>query len=221
MNLIPISSLSRKLVFLLKLQVAVMAVSILTGIYEYIEYSSVPEDTSYYDVYFTSDTIAGIVGLIFMIMAIIIGIVFLKWIYRVNKNLNTMSGGGLKFTPGWSIGWYFIPFANIYKPYQAMKEIYLTCKDNPDAKTSLLVQWWSFWILSSAVGQIVFRATSGAETVGDHLDGVIIYMFSDGIDILLNLIAIKLVLAILAAYRQNIDESDIDQMNATVKTMKS
>ena len=28
------------------------------------------------------------------------------------------------FTPGWSVGWFFVPIMNPWKPFQAMREIW-------------------------------------------------------------------------------------------------
>lgn len=77
------------------------------------------------------------------IVFIVIAIAFLKWTYRANKNcqgftkqvlkekkhLQILGEKIMRFSPGWSIGYYFIPILNLYKPYQAMKEIYLFSSD--------------------------------------------------------------------------------------------
>jgi hypothetical protein len=77
-----------------------------------------------------SDVVTGIVGLAQFILAIITGITFLRWIYRSNNNLRALSGESMTFTPGWSVGWYFIPIANLWKPYQVMNEIWKVSHKN-------------------------------------------------------------------------------------------
>jgi len=44
------------------------------------------------------------------------------WIYRVRRNLVALGVPGLRFTPGWSIAWFFIPVMNLFRPWQVMKE---------------------------------------------------------------------------------------------------
>ncbi len=54
----------------------------------------------------------------------------LSWIYRVCKNLRSFGAERLDYTPGWAVGWYFVPFLNIVRPYQVMREIWLA--SDPD-----------------------------------------------------------------------------------------
>jgi hypothetical protein len=44
-----------------------------------------------------------------------------RWIYRTNANAHLL-GGDMTISPGWSVGWYFVPVANLFKPYEGMKE---------------------------------------------------------------------------------------------------
>jgi hypothetical protein len=43
------------------------------------------------------------------------------WIYRTNANAHSFSSD-MSITPGWSIGWFFIPFANLVMPYLGVQE---------------------------------------------------------------------------------------------------
>src|ERR1700754_3506800 len=51
-------------------------------------------------------------------------IVFAVWIHRANRNARALGAVGMRFSPGWAVGWFFVPIANLWKPYQAMKEIW-------------------------------------------------------------------------------------------------
>lgn len=77
----------------------------------------------------------------------------LMWIHRANHNARQLGATGLKFTPGWAVGWYFIPIASIWKPYQAMKEI-CQASFNPgrwwdEDRPALLPAWWALWLLAT------------------------------------------------------------------------
>ena len=61
-------------------------------------------------------------------------VLVLMWIHRANYNAHQLGAAEMKFTPGWAIGWYFIPIAMLWKPYQAMKEIW-QASFNPS-------RWW-------------------------------------------------------------------------------
>jgi len=50
-------------------------------------------------------------------------IVWCIWQHRAQANAVVLSGGGLRFTPGWAVGWWFIPIANLWKPFQTVREL--------------------------------------------------------------------------------------------------
>jgi hypothetical protein len=55
---------------------------------------------------------------------LVLVVIFCIWIYRANYNARQLGATDMKFSPGWAVGWYFIPIANLWKPYQAMCEIW-------------------------------------------------------------------------------------------------
>ena len=56
-------------------------------------------------------------------LAVVTGIVWLVWQHRSQSNLRRQ-GCGLAFTPGWAVGWWLIPMANLWKPFQATRELH-------------------------------------------------------------------------------------------------
>ena len=144
-----------------------------------------------------SDTRQGVVGIAQLIISIVSGILILKWIYRANYNVRQLGATGMKFTPGWSIGWYFVPIINLWKPYQAMKEIWKTSSDPLNWKTqsvsSILSWWWLFWITCGIAANISFRMTMRAEEIDEFIAANIITQVSDVIGISLNLITIAII----------------------------
>lgn len=97
---------------------------------------------------------------------------FLVWMYRAAWNARTMSNGwsGKPISPGWAVGWWFIPIANLFKPYQVMKDIWFRGESPdgrdylPTAGTPLLGWWWGMWIIGNILGNISSRLTWRAET---------------------------------------------------------
>src|SRR5579883_37701 len=49
-------------------------------------------------------------------------VTFLIWVYRTYGNLRAFGATGLSSSPGWAVGYYFIPILWFYKPYQLMNE---------------------------------------------------------------------------------------------------
>lgn len=99
------------------------------------------------------------------------------WLHRAASNLRGLGRYGMAFSPGACIGWFFVPVANLWKPLQAMGEIWRASDPNADQGswassrgTPLLAAWWSAWLLATCigVGSLLARGmpASVAATVG-------------------------------------------------------
>ena len=80
------------------------------------------------------------------------GIMILRQIYLTSQNSHLISADTMEDTPGWAVGWYFVPIANLWKPYQAMKEIWRV--NVSDTIPSIFLWWWFFWIFTSYLGNV-------------------------------------------------------------------
>ncbi len=47
---------------------------------------------------------------------------FIWWMQRAVRNLPALGAFGQKYSPGWAIGWWFIPFANFVQPVRVLLE---------------------------------------------------------------------------------------------------
>jgi hypothetical protein len=100
------------------------------------------------------------------------GICFFTWVYRMDKNLRAFGAEELQFRPSWVIGWFFVPIMNLYRPYQALSEIWQASDPDPAARTkagrrpihppTLLGVWWGFWLLWSVIDGIAAQDVSGS-----------------------------------------------------------
>lgn len=143
------------------------------------------------------------IGVLHTLLFLTTGVLFLRWIYFANKNVRYFGARHLRFTPGWSIGWYFVPIWNLWKPYQAMKEIWRASID-PAAwsqvpRPGLLPLWWTFWIISSSLSRASTRLELRADTQPEQIVASIVSLFSAIVDLPLNLIAIALLTRIWSA----------------------
>jgi hypothetical protein len=110
-----------------------------------------------------------IIGVVYFVAFVVTVVVFGCWIHRASSNVRALGASGMEFTPGWAVGYYFIPIACFWKPFQAMREIWKASK-NPlhwyDQPTDQILGWWWFgWITSNVLGQIDFRMSMAASTV--------------------------------------------------------
>lgn len=149
-----------------------------------------------------NDIRQALIGLLYLIVYIATTIVFGMWIHRANRNCRGFGAAGMEFTPGWAVGWYFIPIANLFKPFQAMKEIWQV-SSNPrrwqtEPGSALLGWWWALWLIGNVLGQIVFRVSSGAEGVDELKTATVISLISSVEDLLLIGVAMMMISRIVA-----------------------
>ena len=94
-------------------------------------------------------------SLLVMLPEIILMIAGCVWIYRATKNLFYSRIQQLKYSPGWSVGWFFIPVAFFFMPVLVMHQIVAGSKTgNNWAAQSIspaIVFWWIlFWVVAFA-----------------------------------------------------------------------
>jgi len=90
-------------------------------------------------------------------LGIVSGIVYLVWIYRASANLWSLPDVGERLRPGWAVGGYLIPLANLVMPYLGMRN--LTAPVHGGAGS-----WWALVLIGEACSRagnhIGERATS-------------------------------------------------------------
>ncbi|MGH1343032.1 MAG: DUF4328 domain-containing protein [Nannocystales bacterium] len=94
-----------------------------------------------------------------LLSAIAIG----AFLVRANHNARALGGPehGMTVSPGWTVGWFFIPFANWVRPYQAVREIWNVSEPERSGPVAL---WWGLWLTVSFGGRVVARISNTAET---------------------------------------------------------
>ena len=122
------------------------------------------------------------------------------WTHRANRNARALGATHLQFTPGWAVGWFFIPIANLWKPRQVMREIWHASHDprgGPDETTPALVSnWWTLWLVTNILGQLAFRYALNADTARGLMTSEVFSLVSSFVEIGLCLVAVKLVTTI-------------------------
>lgn len=91
-------------------------------------------------------------------------IVFSVWIYQAGENLIAAGFENLEYTPGSRIWWFAVPIANLFKPYQAMRELWNASHGSTAyaEHNDVVGLWWALWLASTIVARIIERA-SGPE----------------------------------------------------------
>lgn len=190
------TSLTRWVTWLLYVHIAISVVAVISGALEYrllhdFQNGIYTSEEAAITAGQASDDRQRIVGIAQLIMMVASGILILKWIYRANFNARQLGAADMTFTPGWAVGWYFIPVAWLWKPYQSMKEIWKASADpahwEEQSTPSILGWWWFLWIISVMLGQLSFRMMLKSDEIQDMISSNIISAISDIVEIPLSI----------------------------------
>jgi glycerol-3-phosphate acyltransferase PlsY len=118
------------------------------------------------------------VSVIDFLLALITYILFCMWIYRAAANVKAARVSGFTFTPAWAVGWHFVPIANFFRPFQAMRQIWNASHGGDGVSRQrgelLLICWWGVWSFSLAVSAILTAATIDANSPAEEREAVIL-----------------------------------------------
>lgn len=160
----------------------------------------------------------------YLLVFIISGITFIQWFRRAYYNLGTRLSD-LDYKDSWAAGCWFVPIISLYRPFQMMRELYerterlLQEKGSeqlPERKAFMLGLWWTFWILTTVTGQIVFRASLKADTLPDMINLDVISMVDGLLNIPLAFITVRVIknYAVLEKHLSELHVPETDSFQA-------
>lgn len=125
-------------------------------------------------------------------------ILFLRWVHRANDNARRLGAVGMQFTPGWAIGWYFVPFASLAMPYLVMKETWNASASPADWRSlggdPIVRWWWGLFVAWNVAASVVTVASFSFEvSVEDTILFARLLMVSDASAIAAGIAALLLV----------------------------
>lgn len=106
-----------------------------------------------------------LVGVLSILLYVATVIFFLVWVYRASDNLPAFGNSprSLGYSPGWTVGSFFVPFVNLVVPYRAIKELWQKSvpidevpMSEPGPPTWFPI-WWLFWLLAGFSANISLR----------------------------------------------------------------
>ena len=127
---------------------------------------------------------------------------FLIWLNRSNKNLTPLRVPSIEYSSGWSVGWWFVPFANLVKPFNVVQEVWresdpdfdpdLNFLTNSLGTSSLLYAWWAFWIISNIATNISSRMFDAVDVKSLEITGYV-FIISGTLTTIAAVLAVKVV----------------------------
>jgi hypothetical protein len=139
----------------------------------------------------------GVIGVVLFLTTVV---VWLLWQYRAHANLRAMGAGNLRFTPGWVVGWWFIPFANFVFPYRTVRELVKASDptsgvaDWAARRTPAMIGlWWAAFLLRTVLNTIANSTTRNATSAGQIVQGHTVALVGIVLEIAAGIFAILIV----------------------------
>jgi len=139
-------------------------------------------------------------------------VIFAMWIYRAAANVVAAGIAGFDFTPGWAVGWYFIPFANLVQPFRAMRQIWNAShagSSDLDRGDPILTLWWTVWLASNISANISIQMSFRATSVEMLRTSLYLGAISSVLSLVLFVVGMRLVERITEAQRDRLSPAHI------------
>lgn len=132
---------------------------------------------------------------------IVVAILFLRLLYKAAQRAKGFAVPFTYVSPGWAVGYWFIPLINLYKPFRVVKALFASCAQEagptakPAAGEQLLSAWWAMFLLSN----IAERMLASSDTDFNTRAGITSYA---EYSIVCNLLAIAATLLFAAVVKR-------------------
>lgn len=108
-----------------------------------------------------------LVSFALVLVGLMTWIVQLRWVYNSNKVAKYLSNDALSVSPGWSVGWFFVPILGLWMPFVGVRETYQFSVD-PDMPHEVAVPlvfrwWWGLYLARAMVSYLALITLLGGE----------------------------------------------------------
>lgn len=102
---------------------------------------------------------------------------WLAWLYRAYSNLALVGSKRSRFGRSRALGYWFVPFLNLVRPFQVMKDLWLRSESMNDRDgyddlpaPGFLSAWWGIFLTRGVAGLAVASLAPSCRTLGDLIE---------------------------------------------------
>lgn len=99
---------------------------------------------------------AGLAGVLLILTYCATIVFYLRWLHLAVRTVNAR-GENVGVTPGWAVGWWFIPFANLVKPYHTVRALVAATGGEAAVSRARVGLWWTAWVIGNVLANIESR----------------------------------------------------------------
>jgi hypothetical protein len=95
-------------------------------------------------------------------------------------------------TPRWSIGWWFMPFANFVMPYRIVQDLDDLTAEEATYGSRLVLAWWLTFLLAYVLGKYVARLFP-LKTIDDLQTKLVVNLSVEALAVVAAVLAIMMI----------------------------
>jgi hypothetical protein len=140
------------------------------------------------------------IGALTLVALACTAVLWLVWLHRAYSNLVFVGSKRVRFSPTWAVGYWFIPFLNLVRAYQVMKDLWLRSDSRNDRDgyddlpaPVLLRGWWGVSVSWAALESLFAGLAHDARTAEQLSDATHMGIAVGGVGIVATVLAIRVV----------------------------
>jgi hypothetical protein len=108
-----------------------------------------------------------LLGMLELTLGLAAGIALLVWVYRASRNARALGAEGMTYSPGWSVGWFFVPLASLVVPYRVLRELWKASTPGAGAPwrqapvSTVLGAWWAVCVARAVIRYSTWPIVTG------------------------------------------------------------
>ena len=109
-------------------------------------------------------------------IGLLAAVFLLIWLYRAERNARSLGAEGMRYSEGWSVGWFLMPVASLFMPYFVLRELWKASSPNATgewrrtAVSPILGIWWAVCIIHGMLQYSPIPVLLGDRTLVCALD---------------------------------------------------
>jgi hypothetical protein len=129
------------------------------------------------NVWFATSQVLALASLAAFALSLVTAVFCFVWIYRATAIAHRVTPT-LSISPAAAVGWFFVPIASLWKPYEAISQLIDGSGGRRVTATRTLAGWWwAGWLARTALGILSrFGGSAGADGMLSRSYGVVLML---------------------------------------------
>jgi hypothetical protein len=183
--------------------IAVVVLNVVSVVSAYFAYQTYGADIVTQDDLDMTDLREGGVAVLTLIAFVVAVVMFILWFRRAYSNLPALGAANLRFPTWWTIGAWFIPIVNLFRPKQIANDIWRGSEPErrPDetphregaAVPALFQWWWGFYLVSTWLENASLRVELAADDLEGYRNAAAVTMAVNAFEAVAGVLAVLVV----------------------------